>query len=419
MKWSGQHIYDLVSRFRDDVYLEDLSTSSETTALVVDSDGKITTNSSLGGSGDITSVIAGTGLSGGATSGAATLNVDAAQTQITSIGTISTGVWRGTAIQSAYLDADTAHLTTDQTFSGAKTFSAATTTFTSATADSPIIKVLNTTDDDQAGQLIFEKLRDDDAVAQGQNLGEIWFKGQDDAQNTQNYAYIIGEIDVSTGGQESGRLAFSVANHDGGFGGAGLVLTGGSEDVEVDVTVGLGANSVVTIPGGLSLGTDLPTDQQKHLAWFTVKGFSTGNGTNYEVPTVLDDDDAPWKHSVSTGSAGTTAIAVNVIARMGGIIAPRAGTLKRWTGWATCGGSSTANIALFKITPTRNNNSDVAPVLLDNMAFTALGNTKMEDFDETSFTDADIAAGDIIVSGILCQNNKTTYFGSTLEIEWD
>jgi len=176
---------------------------------------------------------------------------------------------------------------------------------------------------------------------------------------------------------------------------------------------------VGTIGTGVWEGTAVATDQQKHLAWFTVKGFGTGDGTNYDMPAVLDDDDAPWKHSVSAGSAGTTAIGNSNIARMGGIVAPRAGTLKRWTGWATTAGSSTANIALFKITPTRNDNSDVAPVLLDNVAYTALGNTKMEDFDETSFTDADIAAGDIIVSGINCQNNKTTYFASTLEIEWD
>jgi len=48
----------------------------------------------------------------------------AAQTNITSVGTIGTGVWNGTAVASAYLDADTAHLTTTQTFSGDKTFSA-------------------------------------------------------------------------------------------------------------------------------------------------------------------------------------------------------------------------------------------------------------------------------------------------------
>lgn len=38
-------------------------------------------------------------------------------------GTIGSGVWNGTAIASAYLDADTAHLSGAQTISGAKTFS--------------------------------------------------------------------------------------------------------------------------------------------------------------------------------------------------------------------------------------------------------------------------------------------------------
>ena len=47
MKWIGQHIYDLISRFRDDVYLEDLSTTTETNVLVVDSDGKISKSTTL------------------------------------------------------------------------------------------------------------------------------------------------------------------------------------------------------------------------------------------------------------------------------------------------------------------------------------------------------------------------------------
>jgi len=46
-------------------------------------------------------------------------------TAITVLGTVATGTWQGTAVASAYLDADTAHLSTTQTFSGAKTFSAA------------------------------------------------------------------------------------------------------------------------------------------------------------------------------------------------------------------------------------------------------------------------------------------------------
>ena len=42
---------------------------------------------------------------------------------ITTLGTVSAGTWQGTAIASAYLDSDTAHLSGTQTFSGAKTFS--------------------------------------------------------------------------------------------------------------------------------------------------------------------------------------------------------------------------------------------------------------------------------------------------------
>ena len=48
MKWIGQHIWSFISRFRSDVYLEELGTSSETNILVVDSDGKITKNTGAG-----------------------------------------------------------------------------------------------------------------------------------------------------------------------------------------------------------------------------------------------------------------------------------------------------------------------------------------------------------------------------------
>ena len=41
MKWIGQHIWDFVSRFRSVVFLEDLSTTTESNILVADSDGKV------------------------------------------------------------------------------------------------------------------------------------------------------------------------------------------------------------------------------------------------------------------------------------------------------------------------------------------------------------------------------------------
>jgi len=459
MKWIGQHIYDLVSRFRDDVYLEDLSTTTSPLGhaiLVVDAAGKVSKNTGV--SGDLTSIVAGTGLSGTSLTGPIpTLNVDAsqpgittlagvsaigtastpivitsdavtltsansqkpffelksttndnkssvlqftkdkgaagadadfigiidfisddaAQTQmrfaqitaqiknaddtdesgkltfsvaesdgtntqltaglvlqgehatdgevdvtiaagaastttiagtltmgstaamtnaglltvanqenITGLGTISDGVWNGAAIGASYVATlnqnTTGEAGTVETIAGLAPNTATTqatqpairsigtdgTTLgilsdqlemSNATASMPTVKLTNTTDDDACSELVFEKLRDDDAVAQGQNLGAIWFKGQDSGQNTEDYAYIIGEIDVSTHPQESGSLSLGVANHDGGNG-TGLKLTGGSADNEIDVVVGLGTASTTTIAGTLSMGLTAAID---------------------------------------------------------------------------------------------------------------------------------------------------------------
>jgi hypothetical protein len=71
---------------------------------------------SFDGSAEITVTAAAGTLSGN------TLNSSVVTSSLTSVGTIVTGVWNGTAIASAYLDADTAHLTTAQTFTGEKTF---------------------------------------------------------------------------------------------------------------------------------------------------------------------------------------------------------------------------------------------------------------------------------------------------------
>ena len=49
MKWIGQYIHDLITRFRSDVYLEELATTTETNVLVVDSDGKVSKSTSISG----------------------------------------------------------------------------------------------------------------------------------------------------------------------------------------------------------------------------------------------------------------------------------------------------------------------------------------------------------------------------------
>tara|TARA_R110000851_G_scaffold207900_2_gene360265 strand:+ start:266 stop:1663 length:1398 start_codon:yes stop_codon:yes gene_type:complete len=80
MKWIGQHIWDFISRFRGDVYIENLSTTTETNVLVVDSAGKVSKNTTTVG-GDITGVTAGDALTGGGTSGALTINHEDTSTQ--------------------------------------------------------------------------------------------------------------------------------------------------------------------------------------------------------------------------------------------------------------------------------------------------------------------------------------------------
>jgi hypothetical protein len=76
-------------------------------------------------------------------------------TAITVLGTVATGVWNGTAVASAYLDSDTAHLTTVQTFSGNKTFSGV----TSLTGISAITKrrftVSTSTDGNFGGDVVY------------------------------------------------------------------------------------------------------------------------------------------------------------------------------------------------------------------------------------------------------------------------
>ena len=78
MKWIGQHIYDQISRFRSDVYLEDISTGTIVSGghLGLDSNNKIV--KAVDGGGDLTSIVAGTGLSGTSLTGPIpTLNLDA------------------------------------------------------------------------------------------------------------------------------------------------------------------------------------------------------------------------------------------------------------------------------------------------------------------------------------------------------
>ena len=77
MKFFGQNIQDFISRFRNDVFLESISSGTIASGghLGLDSNNKIVKAAVSSSSGDIEGVTAGTGLSGGGTTGTVTLNV--------------------------------------------------------------------------------------------------------------------------------------------------------------------------------------------------------------------------------------------------------------------------------------------------------------------------------------------------------
>jgi hypothetical protein len=113
MKWIGQHIYDLVARFRNDVYLEDLSTTTETNVLVVDSTGKVSKTTVI--TGDVTGITEGDNITvtdptGPVPTVALSTNVDVAGTlDVTGLGTfdgsitVASNVGIGTTSPSTFL----------------------------------------------------------------------------------------------------------------------------------------------------------------------------------------------------------------------------------------------------------------------------------------------------------------------------
>jgi hypothetical protein len=252
-KWIGQHIFDLVAKFRSDVFLNDISSSTIASGghLGLDSNNKIV--KAQIDHDTLTNFVAAehyrwdTDISSTATINAAnipTLNQNttgtaatvttAAQSNITSLGTL-----------------------TGLTIGGDLTVNGDTITFESTASNDPTVTIQNTTDDTNSPRLRFFKRREDGGTLQvgedGDGVGEILFNSYDDNSGTPggtNYAKIEGFIDDATNGQESGQLKLQVASHDGGVEN-GIVLTGGSLDAEVDVTIGNGDKSVTSIAGSL------------------------------------------------------------------------------------------------------------------------------------------------------------------------
>ena len=129
-----------------------------------------------------------------------------------------------------------------------------TATFTSANADDPLMIIKNTANDATGARLRFVK--DKGAAGAADDVaGLIEFFADDANQDQVLFAEMKADVAVHTNGQEGGRLTFSVASHDGEKV-AGLILSDGSAEDEIDVSIGNGTASQTTIAGDLIVEGD-------------------------------------------------------------------------------------------------------------------------------------------------------------------
>ena len=210
MKWIGQHIWDFISRFRSDVYLE--ATESGTIAsggnLGLDSNNKIVKADTNAGELSITNAGDNRVVT---SSGGTDLNAES------SFSYNSGGILGITS------------------------------------ALGPSLSLYNT-GTTSAVHSIINFVRTDTTGADGHELGLINFWGYDEGGGVHFYAQIESSIVDASPGAEEGQLTISVASHDGELQ-PGLIVNSGDAEDKVNVTIANGAASVTTITGTLTMGS--------------------------------------------------------------------------------------------------------------------------------------------------------------------
>ncbi|HAW79084.1 MAG TPA: hypothetical protein DCX27_04800, partial [Balneola sp.] len=190
-------------------------------------------------------------------------------------------------------------------------------TVTSATDDTPVITIENTSDGVGGGALNFKRTTTDEAA--NDIIGSVNFFAKDAAGNEHIYAAIQGLIDDPTSGGEEGRLIFKVAEFDGNQQ-EGLRIEGQASNGIVDVRVSNGSMQLKdlggagTTPasgfGGLYVNGDnlyFVNDSGTSAQLNAAAGSSTAYNsftTNYTVTT-----DHDIMGIVTTGSAITASLA--------------------------------------------------------------------------------------------------------------
>ena len=233
MKWIGQHIWDFISRFRSDVYLEsvDSGTIASGGNLGLDSNNKIVKSASPSGTIDLTSEVTGTLPVGSGGTGATTLMDNAILT-----GTGTSAITAESTL--FYVD-------------GILTVS-------SSDSNEPGVYLTNSNEDSTSSLLEFQKTADG---ADGDDIGRIIFDADNAVSQVTSFAQILSEIQTAADGQEAGKISLTLATAGSGTSALqqALTATGHGTNNTVNIGLGYGATSLTTIAGDLDIDGDAIT----------------------------------------------------------------------------------------------------------------------------------------------------------------
>jgi hypothetical protein len=228
------------------------------------------------------------GGTGGTTQGTAqtALGVGpiAGNVNLTTVGTIGAGTWSGTKVASAYLDDDTAHLTTTQTFTGAKTFQS---TLNAAGISATHVTASGNVSASLASSASFGRVDATTLYGDGSGLTNLTAAAISTYTNAQDHR-VITSTDASSVDAEA-LLTFNPTTE---------ILAGPSASFDVVLGDGSGLTGVVTDLDALSNSVTSPTTddlllisdgtEEKKMTWASATASMYAGVTGGDVTIAAD-----------------------------------------------------------------------------------------------------------------------------------